>query len=192
MFNSSLDFLLPIICVIALYLMRIREFFIKRDVVTGTIKSPATFSAMLMAGSSIVALSLVEYLVRDQRLFLPTFLPGLVIAISSFLLRGAAGKALGRMWSVHVEIREKHELVKSGPYRWIRHPIYTAAIMEVLGAILVMNAAYSTIAMVIVLFPVIAWRIRVEEKSMIEQFGVKYVDYIASTSALLPMRRPQA
>lgn len=182
---------LPILCVIILYFARIREFFVKRNVVSGQVNEKATFLALLLSGTLVIVLALVEYLARDLHFIAATFIPGILIAGSAFVVRAAAVRALGRMWSVHIEIRKEHQLVQDGPFRWIRHPIYLGAILELLGAIIFLNASYTLVAFVVLFIPSLVARIRLEERAMIAQFGDAYRDYIRTTPAVIPWKFPK-
>lgn len=183
----SLD-LLPVACAVVLYVARIREFFVKRNVIAGQVNERATFLALLISGTLVTTLALVEYLVRDTGFRAVPFISGLLIAGSAFVVRAAAVKALGRMWSVHIEIRREHELVKSGPFRWVRHPIYLGAILELVGAMLLMNSVYTWILFAFFFVPSLVARIRLEERAMIAQFGESYLAYRQTTPAVLPWR----
>lgn len=187
--QSTLD-LLPVFCAIALYAARIREFFVKRNVVSGAINERATFFALFISGSLVVTLALVEYLVRKTGFLPVNFVAGLIVAGLSFAVRAAAVRALGRMWSVHIEIRREHELVKEGPFGWVRHPIYLAAILELVGAMLFLNSVYTWILFVFCFVPSLFARIRLEERAMIAQFGDAYRRYRETTPAVLPWRGP--
>jgi protein-S-isoprenylcysteine O-methyltransferase Ste14 len=187
MMQSTLDFL-PVFCAIALYLARIREFFVKRHVVTGQVNERATFLALLLSGTLVVTLALVEYLVRGTGFQPINFAAGVIIAGLSFVVRAAAVRALGRMWSVHIEIRREHELVRSGPFGWVRHPIYLAAILELVGEMLIMNSVYTWIVFWGLFVPSLFARIRLEERAMITQFGDAYLGYRKTTPAVLPWR----
>lgn len=188
--NLSLD-ALPVVCVVILYVARIREFFVKRNVVSGQVNEKATFLALLLSGTLVIALALVEYLVRDLHFVAATFVPGILIAASAFVVRAAAVRALGRMWSVHIEIRKEHQLVQDGPFRWIRHPIYLGAILELVGAIVFLNAACTLIPFFVLFVPSLFARIRLEERAMIAQFGDAYRDYIKTTPAVIPWKFPK-
>ncbi|MET0261999.1 MAG: isoprenylcysteine carboxylmethyltransferase family protein [Rariglobus sp.] len=185
--QSTLD-LFPVICAIALYVARVREFFVKRNVVTGQINERATFLALFVSGSLVVTLALVEYLVRDTGFRAVNFTIGLIVAALSFVVRAAAVRALGRMWSVHIEIRREHELVKGGPFGWVRHPIYLAAILELVGAMLFLNSVYTWGVFLLMFVPSLIARIRLEERAMIAQFGEAYVQYRKTTPAVIPWR----
>jgi protein-S-isoprenylcysteine O-methyltransferase Ste14 len=185
--HHTLD-LLPVICAITLYAARIREFFVKRNVISGQVNEHATFLALLVSGTLVVTLALVEYLVRGTGFQLVPFLVGLVIASLSFVVRAAAVRALGRMWSVHIEIRKEHQLVKEGPFGWVRHPIYLAAILELVGAMVFMNSVYTWILFIVLFIPSLVARIRLEERAMISRFGDAYVEYRRTTPAVIPWR----
>jgi len=93
---------------------------------------------------------------------------------------------LGRNFAPVVETDAAQTLVKSGPYRLIRHPAYTAAIITLTFLGLAFN---SWIASVVILFFVVAcyvYRIRVEEPALRERFGAEYDDYEKATKRLIP------
>jgi protein-S-isoprenylcysteine O-methyltransferase Ste14 len=185
--QTTLD-LLPVFCAVILYGARIREFFVKRNVVAGQVNERATFLALLVSGTLVVALALVEYLVRGAGFRPVLFTAGVLVAASSFAVRAAAVRALGRMWSVHIEIRKEHQLMKDGPYGWVRHPIYLAAILELVGAMLIMNSLYTWVLFVFAFIPSLIARIRLEERAMIAQFGDAYTAYRQTTPAVIPWR----
>lgn len=185
--QTTLD-LLPVFCVVVLFVARIREFFVKRNVVAGQVNERATFLALLVSGTLVSIFTLVEYLVRDLGFRPVPFIVGLIIAALSFAVRASAVRALGRMWSVHIEIRREHELVQGGPFAWVRHPIYLAAILELVGALLFMNSLYTWGLFAVAFVPSLIARIRLEERAMIAQFGDAYVRYRKTTPAVLPWR----
>ena len=93
---------------------------------------------------------------------------------------------LGTNWSVTLEIREKHQLVTAGIYRFVRHPMYAALFLYAIGQALVVPnwlAGPSYIVAMAVLFPV---RVGAEERMMLEQFGDEYAAYITKTKRLVP------
>lgn len=187
--HYSLD-LLPVACAVALYVARIREFFVKRNVIAGQVNERATFLALLVSGTLVTTLALAEYLALGRGFRLVPFSAGLAVVAASFLVRAAAVRALGRMWSVHIEIRKEHQLVKDGPFRWVRHPIYLAAILELVGAMLLMNSVWTWLVFALCFAPSLAARIRLEERAMIAQFGDSYLAYRRTTPAVIPWRGP--
>lgn len=140
----------------------------------------------------MMAGGIVEHLHKQQRVAVWIFALGWFCAISSFLIRWQAIKALGRFWSLHIEIRDNHEMVTFGPFRWVRHPTYFSMILELLSVGLIL-AAFWTILLIGLLFvPALYFRIKWEEKALVEKFGDSYRGYQKSTPALFPYKIPRA
>ena len=110
---------------------------------------------------------------------------GTVLTVLGLLVAILARIYLGRNWSSYVTYKENHELVTSGPYRLIRHPIYTGMLLMFTGAVL-----YYGMPLLFVFYAITAgvfiWRIGKEEKIMTKLFGKRYRDYIKKTKALIP------
>jgi protein-S-isoprenylcysteine O-methyltransferase Ste14 len=96
---------------------------------------------------------------------------------------------LGEYWSVHIEIRESHKLIKDGPYRYLRHPAYLSNLMEYLGVSLIANAYYTLIGVLLIYVPLNLIRLHLEEKELVKRFGEEYEDYRKKVPALLPIRK---
>ena len=110
---------------------------------------------------------------------------GLALQTVCALLAVWARGHLGRNWSGAITEKVDHELVRSGPYRWIRHPIYTAMLGMYLGTALVSGEWHALVgvAMVVVAY----WRkIRLEELNLRQVFGTAYDDYRSASWALIP------
>ena len=112
-------------------------------------------------------------------------------AASAVLAVAGAGLAiwsrltLGRNWSGMVTLKEGHTLVTSGPYAHIRHPIYTAVTMLLLGLYLLFGTAGGALGLPFVVLGF--WiKLRQEEKLMLAEFPDAYPAYMARTMRLLP------
>ncbi len=92
---------------------------------------------------------------------------------------------LGGNWSGAVTIKEGHELIDRGPYRRIRHPIYTGLLCSVLGTGLAAGRVSGLLAFVIALIALLR-KLRVEERFMAQEFGERYATYRQRSWALLP------
>lgn len=92
---------------------------------------------------------------------------------------------LGRNWSGTVTVKEDHELIVRGPYRFVRHPIYTGFSLAALGSALAADRVRGFLAVILI---VLAWRLKwaVEERFMLEEFGDRYAEYRRRVSALIP------
>jgi protein-S-isoprenylcysteine O-methyltransferase Ste14 len=111
---------------------------------------------------------------------------GVGIALVGFALLQWAQVTLGRSWSDTPRMMKEQALITSGPYQFIRHPIYTAFIL-ILGSTLFISSNWLiglTWAGMTVLD--IASRIGFEESLMLEFFGDQYREYMKKTGRLLP------
>lgn len=111
---------------------------------------------------------------------------GLLLAIGGCGCAFWARHSLGRNWSGRVAIKEGHELVTSGPYRWVRHPIYAGALLTVVGSALALGKAGGLIS-VAIMVAIFVHKIRLEEKVLEGHFGSKYADYRRTARALIPL-----
>jgi len=91
---------------------------------------------------------------------------------------------LGREWSSHPTVKEGHQLITSGPYAYVRHPIYTGILLAVLGSALA-TGIYWIIYFLIILI-VFLRRVKIEEQLMTKMFPDQYPKYKARTKALIP------
>ena len=91
---------------------------------------------------------------------------------------------LGRNWSPRPAVKEHHELVTTGPYAYVRHPIYTGMMLAMLGSALI--GSILGIVMFIVICITFALRIGKEERLMLELFPRQYPEYQKRTKRLVP------
>lgn len=121
--------------------------------------------------------------------FVPKAVPvhaiGLAITVAGLALACWSRYLLGRNWSSVVQLKQDHELIDTGPYAVVRHPIYTGLLMAFLGTALKVGDWRGLLAVAIVF--VSFWRkLRTEERWLGEQFGARYDAYRQRTKALLP------
>jgi protein-S-isoprenylcysteine O-methyltransferase Ste14 len=111
---------------------------------------------------------------------------GVGIALAGFALLQWAHQALGKNWSDTPRLMEEQFVVMDGPYRWIRHPIYTAFLL-ILGSTLLISANWVVGLpwIVVTAFETIS-RIRFEEALLTQTFGEQYRDYVERTGRLMP------
>ena len=108
---------------------------------------------------------------------------GLLIAGLGFSVW--ARRRLGRNWSGTVTLKEDHELIRTGPYRWVRHPIYTGLLLAFAGTAVSLSE-WRGVAAIILATLALLMKIRLEEDWMIENFGDAYRRYRAEVRALVP------
>lgn len=105
--------------------------------------------------------------------------------IAGLLFAVWAREHLGRNWSQAVTIKQGHELITTGPYAVVRHPIYTGMLAGLLGTAIALSQVRGFMAFVI--FFVMFWlKLRKEEQWMRSQFGETYATYAHQTAALVP------
>lgn len=111
---------------------------------------------------------------------------GLFFAVASLIMFRLTHRALGRNWSVSLDVREGHKLITDGIYRKVRHPMYSAFwLWAVAQALLLPNwvAGFSGVVGFGILF---FGRMAREERLMLETFGDSYRDYVARTNRVIP------
>ena len=95
-----------------------------------------------------------------------------------------ARTCLGQNWGMPMSLRQGHELVTTGPYAYVRHPIYTGILLALVGTTLV--HWYPRVVLLPVFFAYFVYAARVEERSMREQFPNEYPGYAGRTKMLIP------
>jgi protein-S-isoprenylcysteine O-methyltransferase Ste14 len=97
---------------------------------------------------------------------------------------------LGRNWSGTVTLKEGHELIRTGPYAYVRHPIYAGLMVALLGSAVACGELRALIGFVIVTAALVR-KLRIEERFMRESFPEQYRDYCAEVPALIPFTKPR-
>ena len=110
---------------------------------------------------------------------------GVVLAVAGIALRWYAVLTLGRFFTTRVMTTPDQTVVQRGPYRFVRHPSYTGALLTVLG-VLAMSTNWLAILCFPIALPGFAYRIRVEEHALLASLGEPYRDYMRRTRRLFP------
>ena len=106
------------------------------------------------------------------------FIIGLVITVN-------AQMTLKRNYSGTLRIREGHQLITHGIYKYVRHPVYTGTLLRIF-AIPIYTTSLLGFLFALVGIPLFIYRIGVEEKMLIEEFGDEYLEYTKATWKLFP------
>ena len=110
---------------------------------------------------------------------------GAVLCIIGLIFSIWARFTLGRNWSGVVTFKGGHELITRGPYRIVRHPIYTGLIFMLVGTVIVLGHIAAIIALPLVFLSF--WiKLRSEEKLMLEKFPDEYGAYQRRVKRLIP------
>ena len=114
-----------------------------------------------------------------------SYLGGVGVVLAGLVLCVWARRVLGGNWSGTVTLKHGHEIVRRGPYRLVRHPIYTGLLLMFLGSALARGEWRGLVAVAIA-FAALWRKLRLEERWLGESFGPAYAEYRAATWALVP------
>jgi len=115
-----------------------------------------------------------------------TVVAGLTIAATGIAFRIWAILTLGRLFTFVVTIQEGHRVVDSGPYRILRHPSYTGALLAFLGMGIALDNWLAIATIVVLPLVAVLVRIRYEESRLAKNLGAEYAEYAARTRRLVP------
>jgi len=163
-----------------------------RDV-KSSIRTESSLSRLIRLISIILALLLLWISKFPIPLLNIRFLPhsylffwiGFIVTLGGLLFSVWARKYLGKNWSQAVTIKDDHQLITTGPYSLVRHPIYTGLILGFVGTSIAVGEVRGLISDILV-SAVLLYKLRLEDKWLIEQFGESYKLYIQKVSALIP------
>lgn len=110
---------------------------------------------------------------------------GLALVAAGMLFSFWARAVIGRNWSGTVTLKENHELVKRGPYGLVRHPIYTGLLAAATGTAVIYLRPMGFVG-VLVIAVGFWYKLRTEERFMLQQFGEEYEQYRMQVRALIP------
>ena len=117
--------------------------------------------------------------------------PGWVLASALLIVLGAGFRlwsiaSLGRYFRAVVHIQENHHVVRTGPYRVLRHPSYTGLLVGLLGISLLFGNYASAVAFELLVIVGVLYRIHIEERMLLDGLGEDYAAYMRETSRLIP------
>jgi len=152
--------------------------------------APSRIARLVLIVCAVALLSLprVPLPLLNKR-FLPhglwCFWSGAAITAGGLLFSVWARRHLGKNWSQAVTVKEGHELITSGPYALVRHPIYTGLLLALLGSAVARGEWRGLLAVALV-FGALWHKLRLEEKWMRAQFGESFEVYSRHVAALVP------
>lgn len=111
---------------------------------------------------------------------------GVLVALVALVMFRLTHKALGRNWSVSLQVRENHRLIQDGVYGRVRHPMYTAFWLWALAQALLLPNWVAGLSGIAGFGTLYALRIGREERMMLEAFGDEYRAYSSRTARLIP------
>lgn len=162
----------------------------KNTVSYGKERGESTFTFLMVVFLSTVGVGfLIPFFAARKLGFLP--LPdgfrylGVAIFLSGYAIRAIAARRLKRQFSYLVTIQENHQLITSGIYSRIRHPVYLGSILAVFGMVLIFPTTFG-VAFAILFTAILAHRMSLEEKLLLKYFGSVYQEYSSKSFRLIP------
>ena len=112
---------------------------------------------------------------------------GLFLTVAGIAFAIRAVLVLGRHYDLELEVHADHELVRRGPYRLVRHPVYTGLALHLLGACVATENVLLIAGTLLVVLPIFYLRVRAEERLLRERFGAEYDAYAREVGMLVPL-----
>jgi protein-S-isoprenylcysteine O-methyltransferase Ste14 len=110
---------------------------------------------------------------------------GLALTVGGLIFAVWARIALGANWSGTVTIKTGHNLIRRGPYRWIRHPIYTGILGSMIGTVMLQGEVRAFLGFALMLLALYR-KARREERFLSEEFGEGFAEHAKHTGMFLP------
>jgi protein-S-isoprenylcysteine O-methyltransferase Ste14 len=111
---------------------------------------------------------------------------GIVLILLGVALRWWSIITLGRYFTLDVAVRPTQSVVQSGPYRYVRHPSYSGLLLSTLGLGLALTNWASLAVVLAGVLLGLFYRVRVEERALVDALGQPYVDYMRRTKRFIP------
>ena len=145
-------------------------------------------SGLVVIAGLIAAIYLAFGLALAGIALLPDWLfyPGIALMVLGICLRQWSIALLGGFFSALVSVQEGQTIIRKGPYRYVRHPSYTGAIMIFTGTGFAILSWGAVLVLMLASFVVYGYRIRVEEQALVAKSGEEYRAYMKETKMLVP------
>jgi protein-S-isoprenylcysteine O-methyltransferase Ste14 len=161
----------------------------KQTVRRESLASRAAYTVPLVLGVLLVAVPDIPspwFATRILPAAVARYWIGVVIVFLGLAFAIWARRHIGTNWSATVTVKKDHVLVRSGPYGWVRHPIYTGLLAGILGSGIArgeLRGAWA-LAICVIAFTI---KLRLEERWMRQEFGAEYARYSAEVPAIVPL-----
>jgi protein-S-isoprenylcysteine O-methyltransferase Ste14 len=184
MFHKALEWAIPI-----LWLLWLVYWLIEARNTAPTQKSESLLTGVLYRGATIIAILLIFGLKRPWARLWPVSVSLLCIAvmlmICGFSFAIWARRHLGRYWSARVTLKEGHQLIESGPYDLVRHPIYSGLLLSMAATVMTIGTLQSVCGYALLVGALI-FKLAAEERLLAANLGQAYQDYRKRVKALIP------
>ena len=174
---------------IVLVIYRIKSTLITTGNKQGQISRAWTLYVLSIMHIVIGIIATIEYFWKVKHIDYRITTIGLTLFSMAVIGRYWALNTLGKYHSPQIEIREDQPLITSGPYRYVRHPIYFFTVIEVLACTLIPNAFFAFLLTLFIYTPLLLLRLFLEEKALIQAFGSAYLKYKTMVPCLIPFSK---
>ncbi len=146
------------------------------------------FSGLYLFATIFLAIILSLYFAKAQIGMLPgwVFSLGIALIILGIIIRQWSMAILGRFFSGVVGIQKDQKVIEKGPYKYVRHPSYTGALIIFIGLGLALQSWAGVLTLILLFIIAYGYRIYVEEKVLISELGEPYIEYKKRTKRLIP------
>lgn len=111
---------------------------------------------------------------------------GALLILAGLGLRVWSMRTLGRFFTMPITIRPDHDIVRAGPYQYVRHPAYTGSLLAAIGVPVLLGTSVGLVVTVAVCLAAYGYRIHREEAVLRSRFGARYREYAEGTARLIP------
>ena len=145
-------------------------------------------SGWMVITGVIASIFVAFFFSREKIAMLPgwTFYPGIALMIGGIVLRQWSIAVLGKFFSMLVSVQKGQSIIREGPYRFIRHPSYTGALLTLTGIGLAIQSWGALLVLLVIFCIVYGYRIHIEEKALIQHTGEEYTAYMQTTKMVIP------
>lgn len=112
---------------------------------------------------------------------------GLILYFMGVVMVLISRYSLGKQATGTLVIRDDHELITSGIYKYVRHPIYGSGMFGIIGFVLVTQSIIISILTIIIYFKIFHDRVEYEEQLLLEEFGTEYEKYMKNSKKFIPL-----
>ncbi len=146
---------------------------------------------VIMAVGLITAVAAFVFAQRSQMTISPgarmlVFYSGIIVLLLGSLLRRVCFKTLGEHFTGDVRARVGQPVIQTGPYRWVRHPSYTAGMLMFLGIGLALTSWISIALLLAGTVVGYLYRVRVEERALLTEIGAPYAEFMRTRKRFIP------
>jgi len=149
-------------------------------------KSPLNASALVLILEIVGVFQLGTYNIESDNQFFTIRVMGLLVFFIFSWLQVWSYKTLGTNYSQEIIVSKKQSIVKTGPYKFVRHPQYISQLLSDLGAGVALLSYLVVPVTLFVLFPLFLMRAVYEEKLLIKHYGGEFEEYKKRTGFIIP------